>query len=123
MFKYEKIVALNKSSIDIKEVVRVETNLSKVAYVTLYYVRIPIIPSASFLRLDVKDVFIVMIGLLYGPVYAFVGAVCVSVLQMLSVSEYGFIGLAMNVLSVSSFTMPVSIIYKKKQNNIGLISA
>lgn len=96
--------------------------LIAVAYVTLYYIRIPIIPSASFLRLDVKDVFIAMAGLLFGPSYAFAGGFCVSLLQMLSVSEYGIIGLAMNVLSVSSFVVPVSIMYKKKPNNSGLIS-
>lgn len=92
------------------------------AYVSLYYIRIPIIPSASFLRLDVKDVFIVMVGLFFGPTYAFTGAICISLLQMISVSEYGVIGLVMNILSVSSFVAPVTIIYKKKQNNFGLIS-
>lgn len=74
--------------------------LIALAYVSLYYIRIPIIPSASFLRLDVKDVFITMIGLLFGPAYAFASAFCISLLQMLSVSEYGVIGLAMNIISM-----------------------
>lgn len=90
------------------------------AYVTLFFIRIPIIPSASFLRLDIKDVFILIPGLLFGPFYAFVGAVGVSFLQMLSVSEYGIIGLAMNVLSVTAYTLPISFIYKKFRNKIGL---
>ena len=96
--------------------------LIALAYVSLYYIRIPIIPSASFLRLDVKDVFIAMVGLFFGPIYAFASAICISLLQMISVSEYGVIGLAMNILSVSSFVIPVAIIYKNKQNNFGLAS-
>lgn len=91
------------------------------AYVSLYIIRVPIIPSASFLRFDIKDVFIAIIGLLFGPMYAFAGAF----LQMFSVSEYGLIGLAMNILSVSSFTVPLAYIYNKTDTNkrilIGLV--
>lgn len=95
--------------------------LTALAYVSLFMIRIPVIPSAPFLRLDVKDVFIATAGLLYGPFYAFAGAVTVSLLQMLSVSEYGLIGLAMNILSVSAFTIPLSVIYKKRQGTSGII--
>lgn len=90
------------------------------AYVSLFFIRIPIIPSASFLRLDLKDVFVLIPGLLFGPIYAFVGAICVSFLQMLYVSEYGVIGLVMNILSVSAYTLPVSIVYKMRHNKKGL---
>lgn len=90
------------------------------AYVTLFFIRIPIIPSASFLRLDIKDVFILIPGLLFGPLYAFIGAISISILQMISVSEYGMIGLAMNALSVTAYTLPISFIYKKFRNKIGL---
>ncbi|MGN0505501.1 MAG: ECF transporter S component [Lachnospiraceae bacterium] len=98
--------------------------LIALAYTSLFIIRIPIIPSATFLRFDVKDVFIAIIGLLYGPAYAFVGAFGVSFLQMLSVSEYGVIGLIMNILSVSAFTVPLAFVYKltktRKGFNIGL---
>lgn len=96
--------------------------LIALSYVSLYFIRIPIIPSASFLRFDVKDVFIAIIGLLFGPLYALLGAICVSLLQMLSVSEYGLIGLVMNIVSVSAFTLPISFLYKKHKNTVGLIS-
>lgn len=91
------------------------------AYVTLFFIRIPIIPSASFLRLDIKEFFILIPGLLYGPFYAFTGAVIVSFLQMLSVSDYGVIGLVMNILSVTAYTLPISFIYQKIHNKVGLI--
>lgn len=95
--------------------------LVALGYVSLFFIRIPIIPSASFLRFDIKDVFISIGGLLFGPLYAFAGAIVVSLLQMLSVSEYGIVGLIMNIISVSSFVIPQSIIYFKKKNSTGLI--
>ena len=95
--------------------------LVALGYVSLFFIRIPIIPSASFLRFDVKDVFISIGGLIFGPLYALIGAVAVSFLQMLSVSEYGIIGLIMNTVSVSSFVIPQSVIYSKKKNSTGLI--
>lgn len=95
--------------------------LSAIGYVSLWFIRIPIIPTATFLRFDIKDVFIAFMGILYGPIYAFAGAVCVSLLQILSISEYGAIGLIMNILSVSTFTIPIALAYKWKKNNIGLL--
>ena len=95
--------------------------LTTLAYVSLYFIRIPIIPAATFLRFDVKDVFIALMGILFGPIYAFGGAICVSLLQMISVSEYGIIGLIMNIISATAFTIPISFGYKWKNNNKGLI--
>lgn len=96
--------------------------LIALAYVSLYFIRIPIIPSASFLRFDIKDVFIAIIGLLFGPGYAFVGAIGISFLQMLTVSEYGLIGMVMNILSVSAFTVPLAFVYEKNKKATGLIA-
>ncbi len=95
--------------------------LIALSYVSLWFIRIPIIPSASFLRLDVKDVFIAIMGILFGPIYALVGALCVAFLQMFSVSEYGLIGLIMNAISSSAFTIPIAIIYKRKKTSNYLI--
>ena len=92
------------------------------AFASLYVVRIPIIPSASFLRFDIKDIFITIGGLAFGSWYALAGVVCVSILQMFSVSEYGTIGLVMNIVSSCSFAVPISFVYKKTRNNKGLIT-
>ncbi len=92
------------------------------AFASLYVIRIPIIPSASFLRFDIKDIFITIGGLAFGSWYALAGAVCVSILQMFSVSEYGIIGLIMNTISSSSFAIPISFVYRKMSNTKGLIS-
>lgn len=99
--------------------------LIAISYASLYLIRFPLISSAPFLRFDIKDVFITIGGLILGPAYAFAGGIVVSILQIFTVSEYGIVGLIMNLLSVSAFVLPVSIIcYKKKSTKallLGLI--
>lgn len=90
-------------------------------YASLYVIRFPLIPSASFLRFDVKDVFIAVGGLMLGPWAALLGGIVVSAIQILTVSEFGMIGLLMNVFSVSSFVMPISIIYHQKKTTASLV--
>lgn len=91
------------------------------AYASLYVIRFPLLPSASFLRFDIKDVFITIGGLILGPTAAFLGGIIVSVIQILTVSEYGLFGLIMNIFSVSFFVMPVSMIYSRKRSYKSLI--
>ena len=95
--------------------------LSAMAYVSLFLIRFPIIPSASFLRYDVKDVFIVIGAYMFGPIYGFAMSVVVSFLQMLTASEFGIIGFAMNTLSSSAFVCVAAIIYKKYPSTTGAI--
>lgn len=95
--------------------------LVALAFISLYIIRIPLIPSATFLRFDIKDTFIAVSGIFFGPSYAFGGAVCISLLQMLCVSEYGFTGFLMNVLSVSAFTVPLAFSCRKCNTNKRLI--
>lgn len=95
--------------------------LSAIGYISLWLIRIPIIPAATFLRFDVKDVFIALMGIIYGPMYTFAGAICISLLQTLSVSEYGVIGFIMNILSASAFSLPIALVYKKGKNGKRLI--
>ena len=94
--------------------------LVAMGYASLYIIRFPLIPSASFLRFDIKDVFIAIGGLILGPKAAFLGGVVVSSIQILTVSEYGIIGLIMNILSVSSFVMPIALAFKGKKSNVSL---
>ncbi|MBR0069145.1 MAG: ECF transporter S component, partial [Synergistaceae bacterium] len=44
--------------------------LSALAFVSVMFIRIPIMPSAPFLRFDLKDCIIIIGGLLYGPLTA-----------------------------------------------------
>lgn len=95
--------------------------LSAVAFISLFVVRFPVIPSASFLRVDIKDVLILIGACIFGPVYGFMMAIVVSFLHMLSLSEFGWIGFVMNVLSSTAFVCPAAFIYQKRKKTSGLV--
>lgn len=97
--------------------------LCAIAYVAMVIGRVPIV---LFLKYDPKDVIITIGGFILGPLSAFTISVIVSFIEMLSVSETGFIGCIMNIISTCSFACTASMIYKKnhtiKGAIIGLIS-
>ena len=99
--------------------------LTALAYLSLYFVRVPIIHSAPFLRLDIRDTFVTIGGVLYGYNYAVISAVIVAALQMFSISEYGFFGMLMNILSVTSFAGTAAFVYRrtKGDDDINLVKA
>lgn len=92
--------------------------LSAIAYVVMVIGRIPVV---LFLKYDPKDVIIVLGGLIWGPMTSCIVSVIVSVIEMLSVSETGFIGCAMNIISTCSFACTAAYIYKKKRTFKGAI--
>ena len=86
------------------------------AYIVMFVARIP----------DPKDVVIAIGGFLFGPLTSFVISAVVSLVEMFTVSETGFWGLLMNILSSCSFACTAAFLYKKRHNRkgavIGLIS-
>lgn len=87
-----------------------------VAYVTMAFGRIPVV---LFLKYDPKDVVITIGGFLLGPFCSLIISVIVSFIEMLSVSETGFIGCIMNIISSCSFACIAAAIYKKKHDMKG----
>lgn len=87
----------------------------------------PVIPVLPFLKYDAKDVIIAIGGFIYGPLTSVVISVIVSLIEMLTVSSTGPIGLLMNVLSSVAFAGTASLIYYKKKTikgaAVGLASA
>ena len=95
--------------------------LSALAFVSALVIKIPLIPSAPFLKFDVKDAIIVIATLLYGPFECLLVSVITTLLQFLLISENGFIGFMMNLISTLSFVCTVSVIYSLIRNRKGLI--
>lgn len=87
--------------------------LCALSYVVMLVGRFPLIPAVSFLKYDPKDVIIVIGGFLFGPLTAFLISVVVSLVEMVTVSGTGPIGLVMNILSTAAFACPAAWIYKK----------
>lgn len=93
--------------------------LCAIAYIVMAAVKFSVFPAAPFLNYDAKDVIIVIGGFIFGPVTSFIISIIVSIIELLTVSDTGIIGLIMNVLSTCSFACTASFIYKKKKSIIG----
>lgn len=90
--------------------------MSAIAYLVMFLTHeLNFMPGYPFLSLDMKDVIIAIGGFIYGPVAAAMMSAVVSVIEMLTVSSTGFIGLLMNVLSTCAFACTAAAIYKRRQ--------
>ena len=96
--------------------------LSAIAYILMFYIRIPIsFPMVDFLKYEPKDVIIVISGFLMGPMSAFVISLLVSLIEMFTISTTGPIGFVMNVISTCSFACTAAFVYKKKRSITGAV--
>lgn len=84
--------------------------LCAIAYVITVVGRVPIV---LFLKYEAKDVIIAMGGFMFGPLTSLIVSVIVSLIEMITISDTGFIGLVMNILSSCGFACTAAIIYKK----------
>ena len=78
-------------------------------------------PIVFFLIYDPKDVLIALGGLIWGPMMSVMVSVAVSVLEMITFSDTGWIGCIMNILSTCAFAVTAAVIYRKKKNLTGAI--
>ena len=96
--------------------------LVAIAVVSVYFIRIPLIPAAAFLEYDIADVPVLIGTMLFGPAAGFVILLITSALQALTVSSAsGVIGFIMHVIASSMLVVPAGILYKKMQNKKGMI--
>ena len=92
--------------------------LCAVAYVVMLAIKVPVI---LFLKYEPKDVIITFGGFLYGPVAALIISAVVSFIEMLTVSDTGWIGFVMNVVSTAAFACTAALIYRKKHTLLGAV--
>ena len=92
--------------------------LSALAFLAVAALRIPVV---LFLKYEPKDIVIVTGGFLYGPLAAFVMSVVVSFVEMITISDTGWIGFVMNVLSSYAFACAAAVIYKRIRSQKGAI--
>jgi len=89
--------------------------LAAMAYVAMLITR-PLPSVAGFLSYDLKDVVVAIAGFTLGPVPALLITLVVSLVEMVTVSLTGPIGLLMNVLSTSAFVLPSAILYQRNKS-------
>lgn len=97
--------------------------LCAVAYLVMYLSKTIFAPIrvAGFLTFDMKDVVIAIGGFLFGPLSALAVSVTVSLIEMVTISETGPIGLLMNVLSTIAFVCPAAFLYRRRHQVSGAV--
>ncbi|MCD7890041.1 MAG: ECF transporter S component [Oscillospiraceae bacterium] len=94
---------------------------SALAYIVTLVLRIPFVPSVSFLKYEAKDVVIALEGFILEPWYSVATSVIVSLIEMATVGTTGIIGALMNVISTLSFVIPATVIYKYNRKVSGAV--
>ncbi len=85
---------------------------SALAFLAVFLFRIPVV---LFLKYEFKDAIIALEALILGPWYAVITSLVVSLIEMVSISDTGPIGVIMNVLSTVTYILPVALLYKRKK--------
>lgn len=109
-----------KQSFNVKKLT-ILAMFSAMAFLVSMIIRIPIFSAAPYLKLDFKDAFIVLAGFIFGPIETIIIAFVVSFIEMVTISESGFIGLVMNVLATVGFSTVAAIVYSYKRTIKGAI--
>ncbi len=107
-----------------KKVIRtaIMAMLTALSIVSLYVIRMPLIPAAPFLEYDVADIPVLIGSMLLGPVSGIVTLLAVCLIQALTVSaSSGWIGFVMHFIASSVLVLIASLIYKRKQTAASLI--
>ncbi|MBE7063418.1 MAG: ECF transporter S component [Clostridia bacterium] len=94
--------------------------LCAIAYAVMYVSKL-FPPVVLFLQYDPKDVIIALGGFIYGPLSALAISAVVSLLELVTVSDTGFIGLVMNIISSCTFACTASILYKYRRTLSGAV--
>ncbi len=88
---------------------------SAIAVVLVFLLRLPIIPSLSFLEYDMADVPIILITFMYGPIAGLLTTLTVSIIQGVTVSAgSGWIGIVMHILATGGYVLVAGNIYKRR---------
>ncbi len=107
-----------------KKVIRtaIMAMLTALSIVSLYIIRLPLIPSAPFLEYDAADIPVLIGSMLLGPLPGLAVLLAVCLIQAFTVSAAsGWIGFVMHFASSAALVLISSLIYKKKPSAKGLI--
>jgi len=86
-----------------------------IAYLSIYIVNFKV----QFLTFDIKNVFITVAAMLFGPVSGVVISLAAAFLELIFYSTTGFYGFVMNFLSSASFAVVASFLYRRQKTLLG----
>lgn len=90
--------------------------LSALAFISMYFIQIPIFPSAPYLQFDPSEVFSLFAAYFISPTMGVLVSLVKIILFYLTKQESGIIGSIMNFLAVAPFVFFSSLLYKKIKN-------
>ena len=97
--------------------------LTALSIVSLYVIRLPLIPAAPFLEYDAADIPVLIGSMLLGPVSGIIVLLAVCIIQAITVSaSSGIIGFFMHFIASSVLVLTASCIYKRKKTTASLIA-
>lgn len=112
-------IPTSRSRMDIRTITSLGM-LTAIAYVVMLLSKA--LPQVSgFLQLDVKDTVICIGGFVFGPLAAAIISIVVPLVEMLTASDTGPIGMIMNVLATASFCCTAAFVYKKMHTKKGAV--
>ena len=103
-----------KTKFGIKEVACLGMFIA-LAYAVMALSKLIPINVAGFLTFDFKDFVIAICGFLFGAIPAVIVSIIVSLIEMVTISSTGPIGLLMNVLSTCAFVVPAALFYRSRR--------
>ena len=92
--------------------------LVAISFAAVAFIRIP---AVMFLKYEPKDVLLTIGAFMFGPVSGLCMSAVVALLELVTVSDTGIIGLLMNVISSGLFVCTSSAIYRHKRTLLGAI--
>ncbi len=104
---------MTTKSTDKIKMLSITAMLTALAVAADFFLRIPNI--GGFLTYEPKDVIITIGAFIYGPVIGLIMALVTCLIEMVTVSSTGFIGLLMNFLASAMFVGVASVIYYRKK--------
>ena len=84
------------------------------SFAAVAFIRIPVMLWLSY---EPKDVLLTIGAFLLGPLEGIIMAVIVALLELVTISNTGLIGFAMNVFSSCLFVCTASLIYRRKRTH------
>lgn len=94
--------------------------LCAMAMVTNLLISFPLVPAASFLKYDPKDIIIVMGGFIYGPLTSFLMSFICSILEIMFKGGNA-LDVLMNMVSTCTFACVAAYAYHKQHTKKGAI--
>ncbi|MCH5300555.1 MAG: ECF transporter S component [Ruminococcus sp.] len=118
--KQKTLTAPAENSYKIKKMVILGI-ITAMAFVSVVFFRLPIIPSVPFLDLEFKSAIILIGAFIFGPLSGLSMTLAVCIIEMFTISDTGVIGCIMNILSTACLVCPAAFVYKKKQTALRAI--